>query len=65
MPKIGYKECRRWVGERAWESAEGGEAERVPRMGNHGQKRRGMVRRLALARWLGEAFERVKEPETW
>jgi hypothetical protein len=34
--KIGYKECRRWVGERAWQSAEGGDVARVPGMGSCG-----------------------------
>jgi hypothetical protein len=36
--RVSITECRRWVGERAWESAEGWEVERVPRMGIHGQK---------------------------
>jgi insertion element IS1 protein InsB len=30
--RVSITECRRWVGERAWESAEGWEVERVPRM---------------------------------
>jgi hypothetical protein len=48
VPKIGYEECRRWVGERAWQSAESGEKERVPRMGRYGQKQREMVRGMAM-----------------
>jgi hypothetical protein len=34
--KIGYKECRRWVGERAWQSAESGDVAWVPGMGSCG-----------------------------
>jgi hypothetical protein len=46
VPRVSTKECRGWVGERAWQSAEGREGERVPRMRSSEQQRWGVMRRM-------------------
>ena len=57
MVRVSTNECRRWGGERAWESAEGREVERVPRMGDTGAERvrSGAVNRGGVAHPSGES----------